>query len=241
MCILGYAESNDGVNWQPANGAILGGGAGGVSGHVCRNNVTKIDGVYYLTYSNGGGGHGETLWLATSADGLTFSTPRQLIDVGEWDLDIANSSVIYWHDEWWVYYEAHTPPGFWAIGSAHGKTLDTLTKTGQIQELQQANGGMYGGVSVHVENGGLTMFYHAAPSAGVLPTDIYTATSTDGLTWYPSPAPIIKRSQSWWQIDQVADPVFVAVNDKQFIYYDGCDNRIPDQVVCVIGLAIQSP
>ena len=84
---------------------------------------------------------------------------------------------------------------------------------------------MFGGPWVKKINGIYYLFHHASEPADNLPTDIYLHYSKDLHNWYPiDDAPLVKRTQPKWEVDQVADPYLIEVNGKTFMYYDGDDN-----------------
>lgn len=92
-----YATSVNGVNWSK-KGLALNVGA---STHVNDPSVVKVGGQYYMYYTDniGGAPPGDTIHLATSVDGTSWTKKGQVLYrgvIGQWDsLFVSRPSVIY--------------------------------------------------------------------------------------------------------------------------------------------------
>ena len=112
-----------------------------------------------------------------------------------------------------------------------------------LTSLQPVSGGMYGGPSITMVDGTPTPFncddglyhlwYHAAETAGVLPTDVWHATSPNLLEWNITGMVLEHLGTDTWESDQTADPSPVLVGkDRAMLFYDGDNNYAPS---CGIG------
>jgi predicted GH43/DUF377 family glycosyl hydrolase len=223
-CAIGYAESIDGIAWSKHGDPVVGFGNGGVDGVACRNYVYKHGGTYYMLFADGLGANGESIYLATSADGIVWNAePDPVLRPGTWDVSLATTCFWYEKDRsrWVVLYDSMNRNLVWETGLATGIDLRSLEKHPEpLRTLQVAAGGMYGGCSVHREGDIYRMWYHAAPNAGNLPTDIYEATSTDLVNWQRVRNDPVLRRAAWYEVDQVADASVVGTR----LYYSGNDN-----------------
>lgn len=92
------------------------------------------------------------------------------------------------------------------------------------------------------ENGQYVQIYHAGPDLA-LPTDLYRATSPDGLTWtidlwgYAA----YDRSDSRWELDQVADPYPVNFNGVWWCFWTAAVNAGTNNGRWVVKAAPLSP
>lgn len=104
----------------------------------------------------------------------------------------------------------------------------------------------YSGMSqcgpIFFENGQYVQIYHSGPDLA-LPTDIYRATSPDGLTWtidlwgYAA----YDRSDQRWELDQVADPYPVNINGVWWCFWTAATNAGTNNGRWVIKGAPLSP
>ena len=206
---MGAMDSTDGRAWEQhltsgINVPVLGGFHGGINGTIYQPNVHLFDGTFYAYYSDPANSYG--LSVATSADGLAWSVAATNILAFASGVDQWNSASIIkigstYHmlvegrhgSIWETYYATSSAlTSGWSLGNGGAPLTD----------LQIAAGGMYGGPNLTLMSDGLVhCFYHAAPGAGALPTNIYAATaSTSDLTaWTPSPtSPIVWEGVPVW-------------------------------------------
>lgn len=239
---VSYATSLDGSIWTKHSTPVIGQGGSSISGNAARISVTKVGSTYYGYYSNGVGS-GADLKVVTSLNGIdwTFAATALSSNVIGGINGWANTTVWKENTTWYMLVEGHTTGAIWqmyALSGTDGLAWTFLNSSNPLTTLQVAGGGMYGGAHMPVPTkvGGLYhIFYHASPNSGVLPTNIYYATSPDLITWTITPTPVLTRSQSHFEMDQVADPCVVEVRGKTYLFYDGDDNPAH---FANIGLAI---
>jgi hypothetical protein len=236
---IGYATSTDGITWtKPYTTPILGSGYGGESGIACRSSVFKDNGTYYMYYSNGIGYPGNYLKRATSTDGITWANNIKVLDVGTWDLSLANSHVWIEGSTWYMIYEGKLSTGLWQSGLATSTDGLTWTKSGAnpLSSLAVLNGKTASGV--HIQKVGSTYYaWYQGCNNTAIPTFIYCAHSTNLTSWTIIDAtPILGITQVNFEFDQVADPFLIEVNGKTFFYYEGYNNY--RQYTAAIGVAI---
>lgn len=228
-CFMGYATSSDGYRWNRHSQPVVGNGYGLWAGTACRSNVYKVAGGYQLYFTDGFTGYGDSLYTVFSSDGYSITQSPQLAIRPHGEIiGIANNTVVDVQGKRHFVYEGRTADGLWKVANENGL----------LPELQVSYQGMYGGVHLQPLTGSYMLYYHAAPHGGWLPTDIYGAASTDLKHWVRQAQPLVRREQSW-EVDQVADPYYGKTPDRQFLFFDGCDNRQAPIVRCSIGVAWQ--
>lgn len=236
---IGYASSQDGIHWEKYSGnPLVGKGRNGIRS-ASQNNLVRYNGIYYLFFVNGGG-EGAKLWVATSTDGIDFHIASEpVLTPSGWARGIANSFIFVKDGRWHLIFESIVQDGTWRIGTAEGSSPYHFDAAdgGPMQAL--SIGGMYGGPWLQQRGGTFRLFYHAARVKN-LPTDIYSATSSDLIHWVPDSKPILKHRYFGWEFDQVADPSVVDVGSKEFLFYDGDDNREPNDIHAAIGVAVRN-
>lgn len=240
-CMIGYAESTDGLTWtKPLDHPVIGWGWGGVAGNACHSNVQRLNGRYYAWFSIEDSVRGVTngnLYGASSSDGINWQPlPKVAIRAGGWAKILANSFVVRDHGHWTMLWEAYGN-GLWKMGSATSSDLVNWKVDRHV--ISAGFGTTFGGPWILPAKGGWTMYYHAAPP-GVRDAPpfsvIYQATSTGNLTkWRTAPSPLVVLEQPDWQYDQVADPTVVTANGRTLMFFDGLDNRFP--IRASIGVA----
>ena len=261
---VGVATSENGVQWQKyLHNPIYGHGGSNISGYneggqpfvLFQESLQK----YWLFTTAP-----SRMNIATSPDGYAWKTERSHIQLptncGLWgnrvvwieDCVEENATTIqgiwYMLQEvmcggiWNIFLYASSNGLVWHVGN-HGRPLSSL----QIG----AGGGMYGGpdfaniggtVTPRNASGMYNLWYHAAPEGrGVLPTDIYHASSTDLISWHKSlnGEPVLKHTGNGFEYDQVADPApTVDPYGNIFLFYDGDNNR---NGRAAIGMARSTP
>lgn len=214
-CAIGYADSADGLHWDKRALPVIGQGASGWEGNACRGFVMQHNEGYRLYFSDDT--VNAALWAADSADGLTwdvYSVP--VLQGGDWDTRMANMVVWQTDDSWQMIYEAWTPQGVWAMGTAESSDGLAWLKGGRLTDL--SIGGAAGGPALL---GPDYLVFHAA-SHGNLPTNLYEATRR-GEDWQINPSPLLDY-QDWWNDDQVADPFVVGWRGRTWLFYAGHHN-----------------
>jgi len=235
---LHYATSTDGENFTGGD-PIFGGGEGGYANNVWLPWITRIDGIYYLSFVTDD--FSETYAQATSPDGLVWTPTSPTISLPP-GCDLWGNKVVWKEGStWYMLHEAAPTAQFWRIylySSSDGLTWSIQNGGAVVNGLQIAANGMYGGPRFAYVDGELRpkladglyhLWFHAADVAGNLPTDIYHATSSDRINWTVSPAgPVLEHlGTGTFEFDQVADACPVVVGSRAFLYYDGVDNTGP--------------
>ena len=238
------AESIDGTTWSKGVTPVIGNGYGGVIGIACRPTIVKHDGHYYCYYASDIGNNSD--WMrVSSTDGITWNTP---IKVASYDKipnrsGFANSSVWVEDGVWFAMCEvfAYTT-ATWAVylmQSSDGVSWSVLNDNLPLSSLQVATDGMYGGVNLFgngMYNGEYHVFYHAAPNAGITPTNIYHAVSTDRINWTRTIAPVLSYDGDGLGYDQIADASVLVSGGKLYIFYDQTDNTAESAYIGVAEL-----
>ena len=232
---IGYATSTDGITWvKYASNPVYGQGASGYANIANCPTILRTGSTYWLFASGGTDTHTPftTLRVATSTDGIAWTTQASSITIPGECWAWGNREVWQEGTTWkmlqecggtlWQIYLYTSPDGLvWTIGNG-GAALSTL---------QIAANGMYGGPTFFTDSRGNKMskfgslyhlWYHSAPGAGNLPTNIYHAKSSDLITWTPNL--VLTYAGSGFEVDPVADPSIVVKDGTAFLYYDGMDN-----------------
>jgi len=237
-CALGIAMSPDGVTWtKKANNPVIGQGRLGFSVACHFSTFRQDNGVLYVYFSNGVGAKRDSLWVAVSNDdGETFSmssVTKVMEPEAPW-INLANTHVMREGDDWLMFFEGMNSNHIWELGLARGTSPDKFRiETEPLRSLQVIPGEMYGGAQVAKEGDTYHMYYHASSVAGILPTDLFHATSKDLRNWTRDAEPLLVH-QGGWEFDQVADAFFF----DGFVYYSGCDNRLGREKTAIGRISI---
>lgn len=236
---IGYATSSDGIAWTKyGSNPVYGSGGSGEAAHIACPWIVKIGATYYLYGVKAPFTVGNTVAIATSSDGIAWTTQAATITLpGGTNLW---GNVVVWKEgaTWQMLHEAAPTASSWRIyryTSANGLSWSIANGGAAYGSLQVAANGAYGGPKFANIAGIVTpkfggtyhLWYHAAPGAGNLPTNIYHATSTDLTTdsWtQTSPNPVLAHAGSGFEVDQVAGPSPVVVGGTAYLFYDGDDN-----------------
>lgn len=244
-CVMGYAESTDGLAWVKRDTPVMGWGHGGVKWNACHSNVQRIGGVYYAWFVTNAQHYGHddgNIYASRSVDGVHWTPlPRAAIRMGGWAKYGANTYVVRDGARWRMFWEA-----FGAVGARGLWRLASATSTDLINWKVDRSvvpglgfGDTFGGPAIVRERNGWTMYLHVPPPTPLgahMYSLIYEARSTDLRRWKMTPAPIVLREQPSWQHDQIADPTIALVNGQRFMFFDGLNNAWP--VRASIGLAV---
>jgi hypothetical protein len=215
----------------------MGFGAGGEAGNANESAAILKNGIWYLYYSNGYG-IGSDGKVATSTDGIHYSSPQVFIphSAQPWFQGVANKGVLIDDDGIWkMLFEAGTGTGgmdFFKTGLATSTdgihwTLDSSNNPLTSLEI---GAGMYGGTrALYKIQGIYNLWYHTSYTSD-LPTDISHAVSTDLIHWtVVSGNPIFYRESESFPngsfVDQVADPTIIESNGTTYMFYD-LDNNV---------------
>ncbi|MBI1934829.1 hypothetical protein HYS31_00155 [Candidatus Woesearchaeota archaeon] len=101
-----YAESADGITWDK-KGVVL---DNGNSNHVNDPSVVKVDGTYYMYYTDANVAENDRIHLATSTDGKTWVKKGIVLDVGpfQWNSRIVGRpSVMKQGSLWMMWYDTN--------------------------------------------------------------------------------------------------------------------------------------
>lgn len=241
-----YFTSTDGITWtRPLALAVLGHGSGGeISGVDCHYpHYMKVGSAYWCYYVSGDPATGP-YHRATASDGFTFAlVPGMAITLPSGYTSWGNCYVWEEAGTFFGLFEAGSTAGSptWAIflyTSADGITWTIGNGGAALSTLQVAAGGAYGGPWMPAGQkvrGRYQLWYHAAPGAGDLPTDLYHASSDDLITWTKvTPGPLLEHDGGAFEVTQAADPCVLEVDGESWLFYSGVDQ---DTENASIGLA----
>lgn len=235
---LGYAECllsedpTDPANWIKHSGPVFGQGGSGYGGLVAHGGIVKVDGTYYLYFADF-----PSLHRASSSDGISWTEEGIVLAGVSGSQEWANPLVWVEGATWYMLSSGRSSFsdtwGEWLLSSADGLSWGLLNGGNRLSSLQAAIGGMYG-TSAHgfvSRNGILSpkigdryhLWYHAAPTSGNLPTDIYHATSIDKIDWTVT-GRVLQHLGSGIEVDQVADACPVVVDEVAYLFYDALNN-----------------
>lgn len=233
---IGYAEATRAQGpWRKHTGPVIGNGAGGMSGPTAHHSVYVEDDTIYCYYpSHIDGGH---LKVATAgaADPTTFTTRGTALTMTATVTGIANSDL---HrrgpGDYVLMFDSRAPTGpMWQTGYATGPSpLGPFTvQAFPLRTLSRGDAtSIHGSPTLRRQGSTWVLYYHASPT-GVLPTDIWRATSTDLVTWTPEVSALVRRTIPQ-EYDQVADLALVDSGPgPTFAFWDGMNNVTPAGVI----------
>lgn len=248
-CLVGYAESTDGVTWRKHPVPVLGWGAGGVRWNACHSNIQRIRGVYWAWFVTNAQHYGHddgNIYAARSLDGIRWTPlPRAAIRMGGWARYGANTYVVRDGNRWRMFWEAFGAEGkrgLWRLSTATSSDLIRWRVDRKRPLPGIGFGDTFGGPFVTRERAGWRIYFQAPPPVptGVTPwySQVYTATSPDLRRWRTSVVPVLEREQPDWQVDQIADATIAVMPDgRRLMFFAGLDNRWP--VRASIGMAVR--
>lgn len=234
---IDYTTSPDGLTWTD-HGTVLGNGGSGYSGRAEHASVVKFDGIYYIYFATD---NGSEINRSTSVDGITWTTPIQVIAANQeptysngWD----NTYVWREGDTWLMLLDG--------VGSTDSIFKTTLARSSDhglswvfdgaewLDSLALVTGGSTGGMFMMTppkRDGLYHQWYQPATIAANTPTVIYHATSPDLITWTILPGPSIPLPGGSY--DQVADPAIVEFGGKTYLFYEQVINATSTFEICV--------
>ena len=212
--------------WRQLGHPVIGHGGSGTAGNAQGGNITYRDGVYRIFYYHGM--KQSDLMEAASRDGIHWGRAHVAIphDGVSWMTGWANSFA--WYDHGWKMLAegASSPTGNWQIAYATSSDGNHWTPRRLLPSLKVPGLDNYGGpwlTSTHP----FRLLYHAGSGNY---TDIYTATSLDGLHWRRGPA-VLAANGGRYEAQQVADASLV----DGLLFYDGVDNGTGHSYIDVAG------
>jgi hypothetical protein len=234
------ADPLDPASWTKRTSPIWGNGGSGESRSIALPWVTRRLGVYYFSGVKNPFGTGSTSMIfGTSSDGITVTTQSSSMSLPG-GTNLWGNRVTWWDGtQWQALVEASPTGSFWRIYryTSPDHLTWTIANSGTaFGSLAVAAGGAYGAprFAVHgesiipIHDGKARLFYHAAPGAGNLPTNIRYAETSD-LTlatdsWVQGSGDVLTHLGTGFEIDQVAGPCPLVVGARVFLFYDGDDN-----------------
>src|SRR6266511_1716496 len=227
QCATGYATSRDGVHWAKYAGNPV------LPAVACRNTIVHTATGYRIFYSDGIGAARDRIWTRDSRDGIHFGPPVLALEPPAWASALANTYVWEESGRWRMLFEGRVGET-WQMGYADGDSPVTFGHVRRIPELDI--GGHYGGAWIAPCNGGSCVYFHGG-ATGVLPSDIYVSETRD-FRAFTRPALVFGRTLPW-QVDQVADPSVVSLEDRDLMFFDADDNPNARAVIGVASLPAQ--
>ena len=232
---IGYAYSNDGINWTVNPNPILSPGPGYTwdATAVAGGTVIKDESGYKIYYAGWSDPSGPWhIGLATSSDGLNWvkhPNPVLFASTG-WEYQIAPSSIIKINGIYYLYYYGRNLP-YLKIGLATSPDGINWTKYSGNPILtydQQWEGtGVYS-ADVFEKNSQFEMIYMNS-----MGTAFGSATSGDGMNWQKDESnPFFTKEQTHnhWANYKIAYPYFITINNHDRIYYTGFSNYGPYKI-----------
>ncbi|MDD4914880.1 MAG: hypothetical protein PHW13_07565 [Methylococcales bacterium] len=207
---------------------VIGGGALAPDAAM-RNTVLYQNGVLYVYFAQEDG----NLYVAHGADPAHLTlNPAPILTAADPLRSLENSAVVLGPNAtYYLFYEGlYQATGLWQLGVATaGNPLGPFTQVPggfPLTSLQVADGSATDGPWVEWTGGKFRMVYHAAPVAlGNVPSQVYTAESTDGVNWrWPSvnadgvPTPI-RTPYVELNHNQAADPFVLKYQGSVYLYH----------------------
>lgn len=229
---IGYAVSNDGINWTPnSNNPVLSPGSYGSwdDQAVAVGTVYKDDNEYKLYYTGWSDPFGNWhIGLATSADGINWvKHPNPvLFGTSGSEFQIAPSSVIRIDSTYYLYYTGRNLPYVDIRLATSSDGINWIKYSGNpILTYNQGweGSGVYS-PSVYKSNNTYIMIF-----MNQLGTGFGKATSTDAINWTKDESnPFFTKddTNNHWADYKIAYPNYVRVNNQDRIYYTGLNTNI---------------
>ena len=225
---VGYAESENGINWTSSNSLVLTPGEiGSWDDYSVGVGCVIKDGNSYLMYYEGNSdpyGYWH-IGLATSTDGVNWTKHSTPVCMGDYnEPQLHPGSVLKINNQYLMYYTFRNPNSyhFHNIGMAVSSDGVNWVKNSNNPILTNSQEWEGSGIyypSVIYENNLFKMVYMntTANAFGM-------ATSTDGFIWNKSNSnPFFTKEQTSnnWAYRDIAYPNFIKLNNEYRIYYSG--------------------
>lgn len=220
---IAYATSTDGINFSDYQ-IVLGDGNGGHNGNARGFQVILVDSTYHMFYCTGQ--QGSQLCHSTSPDGVSWSNKTVVTDSSAVDVAWGSSTgslgnVGIYHDgtQWVMWLESQTTSGSWAMGRLTSPDLYLWTIDPVFPRISAFNQHSSIGGTVPWKKGSKHyMLVHESVNR-VLPSIPYILYSNNGLDWAKAQASQLLKWTDAFEVDQMADPYWVEVNGKIYLYY----------------------
>jgi len=230
---IGYAISNDGINWTiDPNSPVLSPGPPGswdetaVAAATVIKDESEYKMYYHGWYDPWGPWH---IGLATSSDGINWvKHPNPVMyAAGGWEFQLGPSCVIKVENVYYMYYLGRNLPEV-KIGLATSTDGTNWTRHPSnpvlvADEPWEGSGVYY--ASVYQTNNEFVMIYMNASGTG-----FGRATSTDGINWIKDESnPFFTKDDTHnnWAGGKIAYPNYIRVNNHDRIYYSGYHSNTP--------------
>lgn len=218
-----YTESADGVTWSK-KGVVL---DNGTSNHVNDPSVVKVNGVYYMYYTEAIQSIVDQISLAVSDDGINWVKKGAILskgNVGQWDsCFVGRPSVIYENGQFKMWYDGRKD---WINGdlSAYGcpRNQGSKRSVGYAFSTDGYNWTKYTGNPVYGNDAGAvdvervaniyTMVYESRDG-------IILATSLDGNSWIDRGFLLQKGTAAYMKFGFVTPSISMANNT--YVFYAG--------------------
>jgi len=221
---IGLAYSNDGINWirEPSNPVLTARTDFNEVG-VEEPTVLKND-LYRMWYK---ADNGSVIRYAYSEDGIHWSRRSEVAinhTAGAWDAKaVANPFVLYKDGQYMMWYAGQATNKPWKLGLAYSTDGINWTKYAN-NPLQMPTLGHMGAPHVLFKDGIFHIFYH---TGGDIPSDIFHATSTDGITWRcVDMCTMLRASPGGFDSWRIIGPSVIDINDNSYLFYAGTDHDI---------------
>jgi predicted GH43/DUF377 family glycosyl hydrolase len=233
---IGYAYSNDGINWTiNSNNPVLSPGPGNTwdATAVAGGTIIHDDNGYKLFYA--GWTDPSSSWhigLATSTDGINWTKyPNPVFYAGSsWEFQIGPSSIIKVNGIYYLYYYGRNLPVL-KIGLATSPDGINWTRHPSnpilVADQSWEGSGVYSAY-VYEKNGQFELIYMNAAGTG-----FGKATSPDGINWTKNASnPFFTKEDTYnhWADYKIAYPNFVRINNHDRIYYTGFASSGPYKI-----------
>jgi len=194
--------------------------------------VIKESGTYKMWYTHVDNSNVWTIYYATSADGISWSSGTQVLapsgTPGAYDeTRVASPSVINDGGAYKMWFSARDANNVWTVGYATGTNETTWTKVGKV--LDVGTGGEWDSQMVRepsvIKDGTTYKMWYAGTAAWPV-FKIGYATSSDGTNWTKhSSNPIFTGTPGGWDAFQVYAPYVVIDGSTYHLYFSGTDNN----------------
>lgn len=238
---LGYAESSDGIHFQPRAEPVLSPEADYEKGGGVEDpRLVKLGDTYYLTYT-GYNTKDAQLCLATSRDLIHWERKGVILPAykGNWNTGWTKSGAIVPEridGKYWMYFLGTTPDKNDQMGLAYSTDLVHWTEATKTPVLPRRPGLFDSRV---VEPGpppiltsvGIVLIYNGADDKLVYRTAIAIFDRKDPRkVLYRSAQPIFGPELEWEKVGQVPNVVFVEgmarLGNRYLFYYGGADKYV---------------
>lgn len=237
---LGYilsASSADAVSWRKDPGVRVDLFRPHAAARtLCPDVIPLADGGYRMYFEARSPDQPTVILSASSEDGLTF-TPEEGVRFGDEVWSYGTPRVLYVDCEaagllqYRMYFYRYTFPlrsgldaGNHIISarSSDGLTFEEEPGVRIAQETDRESFSVYAPEVIRLGDGSYRMYYSGWSET--VRGGVFTATSSDGLTWQKASAPCIELGGSW-DSDMVSEPCAIELDDgRSRLFYEACDD-----------------